>query len=128
MQQQRSDQTVSHGKLGLDRTKDSRVGEKRPVGANSATKFIRLDYIVGADSNELTIANLQLMMELNEPCSLPALLGAETPAAENENHWVLSLQFGELPAFPDVVEKLIVGEDGTRNNVRSHVELLFNSG
>jgi hypothetical protein len=33
----------------------------------------------------------------------PPLLGAKTSAAEDENHWMLSLQFGELPAFRRVV-------------------------
>ena len=59
-------------------------------------------------------------MELHQPFSLPAVLGAETSAAEDENHWILPLQFGELPAFRGVVGKLIVGEDSPWNNVRSH--------
>src|SRR6266516_6168285 len=36
--------------------------------------------------------------------------------------WMLSLQFGELPAFRGVVGKLIVGEDSPWNNVRSHMK------
>jgi len=32
-------------------------------------------------------------MEFNEAFSLPAVLGAETSAAEDENHWMLPLQF-----------------------------------
>jgi hypothetical protein len=59
-------------------------------------------------------------MELNESFRLPAVLGAETAAAEDKNHWMLCLQFGELPAFRGVVGKLIVGEDSPWNNVRSH--------
>jgi len=61
-------------------------------------------------------------MEFNKPFILPALLGAETSAAEDENHWMLSLQFGELPAFRGVVGKLIVGDDSPWNNVRSHMK------
>jgi len=64
-------------------------------------------------------------MEFNKPFILPALLGAETSAAEDENHWMLSLQFGELPAFRGVVGKLIVGEDSPWNNVRSHMKTTF---
>jgi hypothetical protein len=30
------------------------------------------------------------------------------------------LQLGELPAFRGVVGKLVIGENSTRNNVRSH--------
>jgi hypothetical protein len=63
-------------------------------------------------------------MEFNKPFILPALLGAETSAAEDENHWMLSLQFGELPAFRGVVGKLIVGEDSFRNNIRPHLKNL----
>jgi hypothetical protein len=59
-------------------------------------------------------------MEFNKPLSLPAVLGAETSAAEDENHGMLPLQFGELPAFRGVVGKLIVGEDSPWNNLRSH--------
>jgi hypothetical protein len=50
-------------------------------------------------------------MELNKPFSVPAILGAETSAAEDENHWVLSLQFGELPMFRGVIGEFIVGKD-----------------
>jgi hypothetical protein len=67
-------------------------------------------------------------MEFNKPFILPALLGAETSAAEDENHWMLSLQFGELPAFRGVVGKLIVGEDSPWNNVRSHLRCSTSPG
>jgi hypothetical protein len=59
-------------------------------------------------------------MELNQPFCLSAVLGAETSAAEDKNHWMLSLQFGELPVFRGVVGKLIVGEDSPWNDVGSH--------
>ena len=61
-------------------------------------------------------------MEFNEPFILPPLLGAETSAPEDENHWMLSLQFGELPAFRGVVGKLMIGEDSPLNNVRPHMK------
>jgi len=64
-------------------------------------------------------------MELNKSFMLPAIFGAVPSAAEDENHWILSLQFGELPAFPGVVGKLIVGKDGPWNNVRSHLKTAF---
>jgi hypothetical protein len=59
-------------------------------------------------------------MDFSKPFSLLAILGAETSTAENENYGMLSLQFGELSAFRSVVGKLIDGEDGGWNNVRSH--------
>src|ERR1700730_266331 len=102
----------------LDNT--PRVGEERPVGIDSTAILIRLSDIVGADCDQAAIANLELTMELNKPFSLPAVFGAETSAAEDKNHRVLSLQFGELPPLSGVVGKLIVGEDSPWNNVRSH--------
>ena len=98
-----------------------RVGEERPVRTDSAAIFIRLGDIVGADRDKPAIANLELTMELNKPFSLPAVLGAETSAAEDENHGMLSLQFGEFPAFRGVVGKLIVGEDRPWNDIWPHV-------
>ena len=64
-------------------------------------------------------------MESNKSFSLPAVLRTETSTAEDENHWILCLQLGELPAFRGVVEKLIVGEDSPWNNVRSRMKTVF---
>jgi hypothetical protein len=94
------------------------------VCANSAAIFIRQSDIVGANRDQAAIGNIELTMKLNQPFSLPAVLGAETSAAEDENHWMLPLQAGELPAFRGVVGKLIVGEDGPWNKVRSHMKSL----
>src|SRR6266436_7591038 len=104
----------------LDNT--PRVGEEWPVGANSTAILVRPSDIVGADCDQAAIANLELTMELNQPFSLPALFGAEASPAEDENHRVLSLQFGELPALSAVVGKFKVGEDSPRNNVRPHLK------
>ena len=41
------------------------IGQKRPVGADAAPKFIRLSDIVGADCDQPAITNLQLRMKLN---------------------------------------------------------------
>ena len=81
------------------------------MGADAAAIFIRPSDIVGANRDKPAIGNLELAMEFNKPFSLPAVLGAETSAAEDENHWMSSLQFGELSAFRGVVGKLIVGEE-----------------
>jgi hypothetical protein len=97
-----------------------RVGKERPVGIDSAAIFIGLRDIVGANRDQPTIGNFELTMELNKPLSLSTVLGTETSAAEDENHRMLSLQFGELPAFRGVIGKFIVREDGTCNNVSSH--------
>jgi hypothetical protein len=58
-------------------------------------------------------------MEFNQAFSLPAVLGTETSAAEDENHGILSLQFGELPAFCGMVGKFIVGKARPRDHVSS---------
>src|SRR5208282_646539 len=80
-----------------------RVGEERPVGADSAAIFIGLRDVVCANRDQPAIANLDLTMEFNKPFSLPAVLGAETSAAEDQNHGLLSLQFGESPMFRGMV-------------------------
>jgi hypothetical protein len=69
-----------------------RVGEERPMGADSRAIFICLGDIVGADRDQPAIGNLEFPMELNQPFRLSAVLGSETPATEDEDHGVLSLQ------------------------------------
>src|SRR5882724_744341 len=96
------------------------VGEKRPVGTDSSAIFIRLGDIVGANGDEPTIGNLKFTMELNQQFSLPAVLRAETAAAEDEDHGIVALQFGQLSPFRGVVGKFIVGEASPWNDVRSH--------
>jgi hypothetical protein len=98
----------------------ARVGEERPMGADSAAIFVRLRNIVGANGNEPAIGDLELTMECNEPFSLPAVLRTVSSSAEDENHRMLSLQRRELSAFRGVVGKLKVREDRARNNLRSH--------
>jgi hypothetical protein len=58
-----------------------RVGEERPVGADSAAIFVRLSNIVGANGDEPAIGNLELTIEFDKPFSLPAVLRAESSAA-----------------------------------------------
>jgi hypothetical protein len=59
-------------------------------------------------------------MEFDKPFGLAAILGAKSSAAEDENHGMWSLQFGELAAFRGMVRKLIIGEQSPWNNVSSH--------
>jgi hypothetical protein len=80
-----------------------RVGKERPVRADSCAIFIRLGDIVGADRDQPAIGNLEFTMELNQPFRLSAVLGSVTAAAEDEDHGVVSLQVGELPAFRGLV-------------------------
>jgi hypothetical protein len=53
--------------------------------------FIRLGDIVGADCDQPAIAHFEFTMELNQPLRLPAVLGSVTPAAEDDDHGMLSL-------------------------------------
>ena len=57
-----------------------RVGQERPVSADSAAIFIRLSDIVGAYCHQPAIGHLELTVELNEPFGLPAVLGAVAPS------------------------------------------------
>jgi len=101
----------------------SRIGEEGPVGADPAAIFVRASDVVGADRDEPAVADLELTMELNQPLRLPAVLGSITAAAQDENHRVVALQLGELPAFRRVVGQLVIREDGSGNDVSAH----FNS-
>jgi hypothetical protein len=92
------------------------------VSADPAAIFVGLGNVVGADCDQPAVGNLELTMELNKPFRLTAVLGAATTTAENENHGMLSLQFGELPVLRRVVGKLVVGKDDSWNNVRSHAK------
>src|SRR3984893_7734797 len=103
----------------------TRIGEEGPVCTNSRAIFTRLEDRVGADCDQPAIAHLELPVELHEPFSLPAVLGAVAPAAEYENHWIVPLQFGQLAVFRGVVGKLVIEEDSPRNNVRSHVHQIL---
>jgi len=49
-------------------------------------------------------------MERYKSFSLPAVFRAETAAAQDNNHRMLSLQLGELATLPGVVGELIVGK------------------
>ena len=80
------------------------------MGAHSAPVFIGLGDVVGTDSDHPAIADLELTMQLNKPFMLAAVVGAETSAAQDQNHRMLSLQLGELPVFAGVVGQLIVGK------------------
>jgi hypothetical protein len=91
------------------------------MGAYSRAIFIGQSNVVGANRDEPAIGNLEFAMELGNAFSLPAVLGAEASAAEHKDHWMLPLQFGELPALCRVVGQFIIGKERAWNNVRSHV-------
>src|SRR5258707_8608924 len=94
-----------------------RIGEERPVGTDSATIFVRLSNVVSANCDEPAIGNLELTMEFNKQFSLAAVLRTETSTAEDEDHGMLLLEFGEIAAFRCMVGKLIVGEDSAWDDV-----------
>jgi hypothetical protein len=102
----------------LDNT--PRIRKEGPVSADTATVFVRLSDVVGTDRDKPAIANLHLTVEFKKPFSLSAVFGAETAAAQHEDHGMLALQLGEFPAFRRVIREFVVGEIGPWNNVRSH--------
>jgi len=81
------------------------------VRGHSAAIFIRLGDTIGADRDKPAITNLHLTMKVNQPFGLPAILRAISSPAEDQNHGMRALEFGEFPVFSGVVGKLIVGED-----------------
>jgi hypothetical protein len=64
-------------------------------------------------------------MKLKEQFMLPAVLWTVTATAEHENHWMLSLQFGELAPLCRVIRKLVIGEHRPWNYVRPHMQTAF---
>jgi hypothetical protein len=82
----------------------SRAGEERPVGTDSGAIFIRLRDIVGANRDQPAIGNLKFTMELNKPFRLPAVLGAESSAAEDQNQW-RSAEFPDSAQDPATAPK-----------------------
>lgn len=78
------------------------VGEKRPVRPHSAAIFVRLGDVIRADCDQLAVSNLNFAVEHEQPFRLPAVLRTEASAAEHNNHRILSLQLGELPALRGV--------------------------
>jgi hypothetical protein len=90
------------------------------VCADPAPIFTRLREIVGADGDQPAIGDFEFTMELNEKFRLAPVLGAETSAAENQNHGMRSLQFEEPATFCGVVGELVVGKGDPWNNIGSH--------
>ncbi len=97
-----------------------RVGEESRVRADPGSKLIRLGDVVRADRDQPAIAYFKLTVKLKKSFMLPVVLGTIAPAAENENHGMVFLQFGELPPFRGVVGQLVVRKDRSGNDVRSH--------
>jgi hypothetical protein len=90
------------------------------MSADTGAIFVSLSDVVGADRDKAAIPDLHLAMEAKKCFSLSAILGAEATAADDEHHRMRALQLGELPVFCRVVGKLVVGENGPRNDIRSH--------
>src|SRR5271156_1450521 len=87
-----------------------RIGEKGPVSPYSATIFVRLGDVVGADRDQPAIANLHLAMELQQTFCLTAIFWTEAATTKDQHHRMLSLQLGELSMLRGMVTKFVVGE------------------
>jgi hypothetical protein len=80
------------------------------VGTNPAAIFIRLRDNVGADRDKSTQPNLEFSIKSDRAFGHPAIPRAITSAAEDQNHWILPLQFRDFPALRGVVGKLKSGK------------------
>jgi hypothetical protein len=85
-------------------------------------KFICFGYIFGANCDQPIISNLQFTMKLNQAFRVPPFLGAKTSTAQPDDHRVLSLQFGELPALCCLVGEFVVRKDRSGNDNGSYVK------
>src|SRR5579872_7501833 len=63
------------------------------------------------ENQDLTKHSRELTVKLKKSCMLPAILGAKTATAQDENQAMWSLQFGKLPASRSVVGQLDVRKD-----------------
>jgi hypothetical protein len=97
------------------------VGKERPVRSDPTAVFVGFSDVVGADSYQPAVTYFELAMKLDQAFRLASIFGAEAAAAEDKNHWIRALQFGELPPLRGVIGELIVGKDCAWNDIRSHV-------
>jgi hypothetical protein len=95
----------------------ARVREERPVGADASAVFICFGDVVGADGDEAAIGDFEFAMERNEEFGLAAVFGTEASAAEDENHGMRALDFGEFAVFRGVVGEVVVGKRGAWKDV-----------
>src|SRR6476660_2286009 len=89
--------------------------------SNATAIFISLDDVICADSDQSTIANFKFTMKLNQTFMLSTLLRTKTSATEQKHHWIVRLQFRELPSFRGVIRKLIIRKHRSWHNVSSHM-------
>jgi len=73
------------------------------VCTDSSSKFIRVRDVVRRDRDQAAVGDLQLAMELNQPFVLSAVLRAVTPATEDHDHGIWSLQGRKFSSFTGVV-------------------------
>jgi hypothetical protein len=52
---------------------------------------------------------------------LLAVLGAESPSGEDEDHRIIALDLRKPALSPGVVRELVIGKSPAGSNVRSHV-------
>ena len=92
------------------------------MSTDTAAVFVGFRYVVRANSDQTAITDFEFPVELHQSFGLAAILGAETSAAEDKNHGMLALEFGELPVLPSMVGEFVIRKHGARNDVSSHGE------
>ena len=61
--------------------------------ADARTEFVELHRLVGADGDQLAVADLHLPVQLQQALVLPAILGTEVAARQDDDHRVATLNF-----------------------------------
>src|SRR3982751_791816 len=100
----------------------ARIRQKWPMRTDPSPEFISISDIVCADCHQAAVTDFHFTMQLKQSFMLSAIFRAISAAAENHDHWVLRLQFRQLAMFPGVIRKLVIWEDSSWNNVRTHYQ------
>lgn len=101
-----------------------RVGEERPLSAETVAESIDRGMVVGGDSDDLGVADDEFGIEVDQVPDLASILGAERASEQQEDHRVVALELGERLRVLVLVWQFVVGEGRSGDNVWTHGSLL----
>jgi hypothetical protein len=58
------------------------------VRTGRTSELVRLDQVVGADRHQAAVADFDLTKELHQALVLAAIFWTESPATEDDDHWI----------------------------------------
>ncbi len=90
------------------------IGQERPGGADGRTELVELEQVVGADGDDLRVADGDLGVGRGELEVLLMVLGAEVASGQDKDHRTIALELAEGAPLAGVVGQLVVGEPGPR--------------